>query len=85
LLASLPRPDLVIYLDAPPQILLARKGEGTIEALEQRRAEYRAVAPLVRRFVEVDASQPLDAVVREVAARILEVAPGRAHPPGSHR
>jgi thymidylate kinase len=75
LLARLPRPDLVVYLDAPPEVLLARKGEGTIEALEQRRAEYRAVAPLVGRFVEVDATQPLDAVVRDVAARILEIAP----------
>ena len=74
LVARLPRPDLVVYLDAPAEVLLARKGEGTIEALEARRAEYRAIAPLVPRFVEVDATQPIDAVVREVAARILEVA-----------
>jgi thymidylate kinase len=74
LVGRLPRPDLVIYLDAPAEVLLARKGEGTVEALEQRRTEYRAIAPLVPRFVEVDATQPLDAVVRDVAARILEVA-----------
>ncbi len=74
LVERLPRPDLVVYLDAPAEVLLARKGEGTIEALEARRAEYRAIAPLVPRFVEVDATQPIDAVVREVATRILEVA-----------
>lgn len=74
LVARMPRPDLVIYLDAPAEVLLARKGEGTVGALEQRRAEYRAIAPLVPRFVEVDATQPLDAVVREVADRIREVA-----------
>lgn len=74
LLARLPRPDLVIYLDAPAAVLLARKGEGTIDDLERRRAEYRAIAPLVPRFVEVDATQPIDSVVREVADRIREVA-----------
>lgn len=73
LVARMPRPDLVIYLDAPAAVLLARKGEGTVEALELRRAEYRAIAPLVPRFVEVDATQPLDEVVREVADRIREV------------
>lgn len=72
-LARLPRPDLVVYLDAPGEVLLARKGEGDIEALERRRTEYRAIAPLVPRFVEVDATRPLDAVVREVADRILAV------------
>jgi thymidylate kinase len=70
MLARLPRPDIVVYLDAPAEVLLARKGEGTADALERRRSEYRAVAPLVRHFLEVDASQPLDAVVAEVAAGI---------------
>jgi thymidylate kinase len=74
LLRRLPKPDLVVYLDAPAEVLLARKGEGTIETLERRRDEYRAIAPLVPRFIEVDATQPLAAVVREVAERILEVA-----------
>ncbi len=67
-----PRPDLVIYLDAPGAVLLARKGEGTIEALEGRRAEYRAIAPLVDHFVEVDATQPLAIVTARVAEAIVE-------------
>ncbi|HET7168339.1 MAG TPA: hypothetical protein VFI69_03985 [Candidatus Limnocylindrales bacterium] len=84
LLARLPRPDLVVYLDAPGEVLLARKGEGSVEALEARRAEYRAIAGYVPRFVEIDATQPIDAVVREVAARILDVArDGRAVDGGS--
>lgn len=62
-----PRPDLVIYLDAPGEVLLARKGEGTVEALERRRGEYRAIAREVGDFVEVDATRPLDEVVDEVA------------------
>lgn len=71
LLRSLPRPDLVVYLDAPGDVLLRRKGEGTIEALDARRAEYRAIAPLVPRFVEIDATRPLEEVVDAVAAAVL--------------
>jgi len=77
MVARLPRPDLVVYLDAPAEVLLARKGEGSIDALEMRRAEYRAIAPLVPRFVEVDATRPADVVARDVADRILEVAGSR--------
>lgn len=73
LLRLLPKPDLVVYLDAPGEVLLARKGEGTAEALEQRRVEYRAIASSVPRFVEVDATQEVDAVVSIVADRIMAV------------
>jgi thymidylate kinase len=62
-----PKPSLVVYLDAPSDVLLARKGEGTRESLEQRRHEYLDLAGEVRRFVRVDASRPLDDVVRDVA------------------
>jgi thymidylate kinase len=65
-----PKPDLVIYLDAPAEVLLARKGEGTLEALDRRRGEYRAIRPLVDDFIEVDATRPLPEVVEAVAAAI---------------
>ena len=61
-----PRPDLVIYLDAPAEVLYERKGEGTLVALERRRIEYLQMRDLVKHFVVVDASQPLDEVVRAV-------------------
>jgi thymidylate kinase len=73
-----PRPDLVIYLDAPGEVLLARKGEGTIEALERRRDEYRAIAGHVDDFVEVDATQPVDAVTDRVAEIIVSRLRGHA-------
>jgi len=72
-----PRPDLVVYLDAPGEVLLARKGEGSVEALEARRDEYRAVAPLVPAFVEVDATQPVEAVASQVADAIRTRLPQR--------
>lgn len=72
-----PKPDLVIYLDAPGEVLLARKGEGTIDALERRRVEYRAVAAVVPDFVEVDATRSLEAVTAEVAEAIAARLPDR--------
>jgi thymidylate kinase len=65
-----PRPALAVYLDAPPELLLARKGEGTLESLEQLRQDYLALASEIRHFVTVDASRPLGDVVHEVAAAI---------------
>jgi predicted ATP-grasp superfamily ATP-dependent carboligase/thymidylate kinase len=65
-----PRPDLVIFLDAPAEVLHARKGEGTIEFLEQRRQAYLAAGQELPRFVVVDATQPLDTVVGQVAELI---------------
>lgn len=68
-----PRPHLVIYLDAPAEVLLARKGEGTLESLERRRADYLTLAPLVERFEVVDGNRPLDAVVADVVALVRRV------------
>jgi thymidylate kinase len=65
-----PRPDLVIYLDAPAEVLLERKGEGTLDSLERRRREYLELGDVLQGFSVVDASRPLDTVTRDVAERI---------------
>jgi thymidylate kinase len=62
-----PRPDLVLVLDAPPETLLARKGEGSLELLERRRQEYLALQDEIEHFVTVDATQKLGKVTREVS------------------
>jgi len=86
LLARLyPRPDLVIHLDAPPEVLFARKGEGTLESLARRRQEYVDVAHELSEVDVVDASRPLDEVRRDVAARIVEYARRRSDRLGSAR
>ncbi|NUQ66104.1 MAG: hypothetical protein HUU20_26885 [Pirellulales bacterium] len=65
-----PKPDLVVYLDAPAEVLFARKGEGSIAVLERRRQDYLQMRELVRQFVVVDASRPQEEVARDVADRI---------------
>jgi thymidylate kinase len=68
-----PRPDVVIALEAPAEVLLARKGEGTLDSLRRRQQEYRALDGEVARYASVDATRPVSEVVT-AAARIV-----RAH------
>ena len=72
LLHAYPRPDLVLYLDAPAEVLFARKGEGTLEALERRRQDYLQMREHVPHFVVVDATQPIDDVVHTVSQAIMD-------------
>jgi len=71
-----PKPDLVVFLDAPPAVLHARKGEGTIASLTRRREEYLSLADrgLGGAFAVVSATQPLPVVVEEVATLIRDCA-----------
>jgi thymidylate kinase len=65
-----PKPDLVICLDAPAEVLFARKGEGTLEALESRRQEYLRLRDQFSNFVMVDARESEDKVAQYVAELI---------------
>jgi thymidylate kinase len=71
-----PKPDLVVYLDAPADVLFARKGEGTLELLERRRQDYLGLADVVARFAVVDATRPLDDVVESASALVVAHADG---------
>ena len=75
-----PRPDLVLYLDAPPELLRARKQEADLETLEAMRRNYERLAEAGLPYVALDARQPLDAVVAEAAAVIHHFARHRALP-----
>jgi thymidylate kinase len=67
-----PKPDLVVFLDAPAEILFARKKEGTVELLEQRRQEYLQFQGKVKQFVTVDTTQSVDEVARQVSRLIMD-------------
>lgn len=67
-----PRPNLLIYLDAPAEVLLARKGEGTIPILEERRKAYMQMRDLVPHFAMLDATQPEDVVTQNAVAIIRQ-------------
>ncbi|PYV45069.1 MAG: hypothetical protein DMG06_03920 [Acidobacteria bacterium] len=66
-----PRPGLVIYLDAPAEVLFARKGEKTLQDLEHRREAFIRLGKQVANFVQIDATQPLETVYAEVNKHII--------------
>lgn len=67
-----PRPDLVVFLDAPAALLFSRKGEGTLESLERYRQDYLKLGKTLPAFAVVDASQPVERVV-EQASEVIRV------------
>jgi thymidylate kinase len=67
-----PRPDLVILLDAPADVLWSRKQEVPFEEVMRQRARYCEVASKLPFAKTVDAAQPLADVIRDVDAVIVE-------------
>lgn len=61
-----PRPELLVVLDAPGDLLFARKGESTVGQLDARRRLYHEAARSMPRHTIVDATRPLEAVVATV-------------------
>jgi thymidylate kinase len=58
-------PDLILLLDAPVELMYARKGEHGLEELQQRRDAYLAMLEQFPQMVVVDVSQSPDDVRRQ--------------------
>ena len=65
-----PAPDLFVVLDAPPEVLQARKAEVPPAESAAARAAYLALAAALPRARVVDGARPLARVVEEVAALV---------------
>lgn len=63
---TVPRPDLVVTLDAPAPVLYARKQEHDPEKLESQRQAYLALSDRLPNVAIVDTDRSLDEVQREV-------------------
>ena len=72
-----PRPNLIIYLDAPGEVLFARKGESTVVELERRRQAFLRFGQAFPNFVRVDATQRLADVYDEIVHHVLNLAEER--------
>lgn len=66
-----PSPDLTIFLDAPGEVLFARKAEATVEWLESRRQGLLQQGARIPNFIRVDTTKPLQSVYEEVSKHIL--------------
>jgi len=68
----IPKPDLVILLDAPVEVLRARKQEVSLDETERQRHAYRQLVQILPNGHVVDAAQPLDRVVMAAGTVVLE-------------
>lgn len=66
-----PKPNLVLFLDAPAEVLLARKGEGSLELLDSRRQEYINLSNSIKNFHTLDATQPIYQITIQAKEIIL--------------
>jgi thymidylate kinase len=66
------RPDLVIFLDAPAEVLYQRKREASIEYLNSKRMTYLQQGEKLANFIRVDAAQSAEKVYAEVSEHIME-------------
>jgi thymidylate kinase len=79
----IPRPDILILLDAPADVLQARKSEVSyLETARQRNAYLEHVRGLEYGLV-VDATRPLPEVISDVKRTIVEHLEARTAGPGS--
>lgn len=69
-----PRPDCTLYLDAPPEVLFARKGEGTIAELAEMRDEFLGLATTTPSMLVLDATENADVVRRKAIDAICAFA-----------
>jgi hypothetical protein len=65
-----PAPNLTILLDAPGEILYARRGEQNPDVLEAERQAYRSLVPRLRDAVLIDATLSADDVRRKAIAAV---------------
>lgn len=65
-----PKPDLVLFLDAPSEVLFDRKPEVPTSYLDHRREAFLEAGSYVDRFVVVDAHRPLSEVLADVRTQI---------------
>lgn len=67
---AIPAPDLVLVLDAPGEVMFARKGEHSPAMLEEQRQRFLALLPRIPHAEVVDVARPEAEVRRDVTGRI---------------
>jgi thymidylate kinase len=72
-----PKPDLIVLLDAPPEVLQARKQELSFDETARLCAAYLSMVRSMKAGHVVDADRPFEHVARDVSALILRVLAAR--------
>jgi len=80
-----PKPDLVICLDAPAEVLQERKQEVPLAETSRQREAYLGMVSSLENGRIVDASQPMNVVVDQLESLLLEYLTQRTHRRFGHR
>jgi len=67
----IPRPELVLLLDASPEVLWSRKQEVPFEEVVRQQMSFRKLIEQLPSAVVINASQPLPGVIHDTAAAIV--------------
>jgi len=71
LLHVFPQPDLILFLDADPEVMVSRKQEATVEYLRERNEYWRAQGADFESFVILDANQEVGQVAHDAKTAII--------------
>lgn len=72
-----PKTDLVILLDAAPEVLLTRQNEVPFEYLKNQRAALLAQGEITANFIKIDAAQSAEKVYQDVSEQIESFLSGK--------
>lgn len=67
-----PRPGMVLLLDAPPQVLWLRKKEVSYEEVVRQRQQFARIASATARAVVIDSAQPISEVVFRARSAVID-------------
>ena len=70
--AIAPKPDLIVLLDAPPEVIVKRKSELPLERIIELREGYRRLVGMSANSHVIDASQSLAKVVHDVESLVIQ-------------
>lgn len=68
----LPKPDVIVALDAPAEVLHSRKREVPLAETERQRRAYRVLVASMPNGHIVDASQPPEAVIQNICDVLID-------------
>lgn len=68
----IPKPDLVILLDAPSEVLQRRKQEVSFEETSRQRESYLYLVEKLKNGIVIDASQSIENVTQDTTKSILD-------------
>lgn len=66
-----PKPDIIIVLSAPPEVMHARKRELSIEELMRQHISYAALADKLPNCYSIDSTRPVSQVCRDIGEIVL--------------